>query len=174
MELRNDYSLDSLDAINNILQEGGTIDNTTNLIIGISLLVVGIIIYIGNSNYSSTNGKINYMNCNSNHCVLYVEYVHNYTVYTKEFILDKNYTCPPDNLVNITYETSNPNNCYIGSSNYSILTYLLMGTGLFFVVLWYFISIDMSDLGLGLGILPDFSSYTKTETPTGLYVVSKK
>lgn len=170
LKLRKNYSIDSIEAIDNILQQGGTLSNTTNLIIGISLLVLGIVIFIGNNNYSSTTGKINYMNCNGKNCVIFVEYTVNNSVFVKEFLLDKNYTCPPDNLVNIIYEISNPDNCYIGSNIYSTLMYLLMSTGIIFIVFWYLVSIGVDSFGL----ISDNNLYSKTETPNGLYVVSRK
>ena len=171
LELRNDYSINSSEAIRNILQKGGTISSTTNLIIGISLLVLGIIIYIANSNYSMVLGKINYMNCNGNNCVVYVQYQISHAVYVKEFLLDKNYKCPPDNMIPITYDNSNPNNCYIGQENYSTLRWTLLGFGALFILFWAGSTTELFDIN---NFIPEFSLYTKTETPSGLYVVSKK
>ena len=157
-----------------LTQTGGDFeyDNTTNLIIGIALLVVAGIIFIGENSYVATNGNINYLNCNTTNCLLGVQYQVNGSTYKKDFIVDMNYIRPSNNQISVTYEVENPNNSYMGTSNYNAVMYGRIGGGIFFLGLWHYLSSKKRTDSTYFG--PSFSIYTKTETPSGLYVVSKK
>lgn len=171
----NNYeSIDTMDAIKMLTQKGGEFEynNSTNLIIGIALLVIAGVIYIGENNFKVTNGNINYVNCNKTNCTLGVEYQVNNNIYNKEYNLNVSYVNYPNNQVVITYESLNPNNSYVGTSNYNTIIYLLVGGGLFFLGLWYYFCTKRGSDSSFFG--EDLNIYTKTETPSGLYVVSKK
>lgn len=174
MSFNNFESIETMDAIKMLIQKGGEFeyDNTTNLIIGIALLAVAGVIFIGENNYAVTNGNINYLNCNTTNCVLGVQYQVKGNTYKKDFTVDVKYTRPTNNNVVITYETSDPNNSYMGTSNYKTVMYIMVGGGIFFLGLWYYLSSKKKTDSSFFG--PSLSIYTKTETPSGLYVVSKK
>ena len=173
MSFNNYDSTKTSDVINMLTQIGGEFEynNTTNLIIGIALLVVSGVIFIGENKYTVINGTIEYLNYNALNCLLGIQYQVNGNTYKKDFTVDINYVRPPNNIVIVSYEQSNPNNSYIGTSNYNMIMYIMTGIGIFFIGLWYYLLRKKTD-GTFLG--PSLSIYTKTETPSGLYVVSKK
>jgi len=55
-----------------LFQTGGDFEynNTTNLIIGIALLAISGVIFIGENNYVSVDASIDYLNCDSTKCLL--------------------------------------------------------------------------------------------------------
>jgi hypothetical protein len=174
MPFNNRESIRTSDAIRMIMQTGGTFEynNTTNLIIGIALLAIGGVIFIGENNYTTVNASIDYLNCTSTDCLLGVQFGVNSNTYKKEFNVDINFIRPTDNNITITYEITNPNNNYMGTSNYNMIMYILIGVGLFFIGLWKYISSGTDDNSSSIEATD--SIYKKTETPSGLYVVSKK
>jgi hypothetical protein len=174
MPFNNQSPIGTTEVINILLQQGGEFEynNSTNLIIGIALLAVGGVIFIGENNYSSVNGTIDYLNCNVSNCLLGVQFTVNGNTYKKDFSVDASYTRPANNQVTITYEIANPNNNYLGTSSYNTIMYILLGTGIFFMALWGYLSSPGSKNTSFY--VPGLSIYTKTETPSGLYVVSKK
>ncbi len=174
MPFDNTKSIGTTEAINMLLQTGGDFEynNTTNLIIGIALLSISVVIFIGENNYATIDGSIIYLNCDSTQCLLGVQYIVNGTTYKKDFPVDINYIRPDNNRVTITYELSNPTNNYMGTSNYDTIMYILIAIGIFFIGMWYYLSTKKSGSSSFSG--PSMSIYTKTKTPSGLYVVSKK
>jgi hypothetical protein len=174
MPFNNKESIGTTDAINMLFQTGGDFEynNTTNLIIGIALLVISGVIFIGENNYATVDASIDYLNCDSTKCLLGVQYVVNGITYKKDFPVNINYTRPDNNQITITYELSNPTNNYMGTSNYNTIMYILIVLGLFFIGMWYYLSTKKNGSSSFQG--PSLSIYTKTETPSGLYVVSKK
>jgi hypothetical protein len=174
MTFNNDESINTIDALNMLIQKGGEFEynNTTNLIIGIALLAVSGVIFIGENNYVVTNANVNYLNCNTSNCALGVQYQVNGNTYTKNFTVDVNYVRPSNNQITITYESSDPNNSYMGTSSYNMIMYIMICGGLFFIGLWYYLSIKKKSDGASFD--SSLSIYTKTETPSGLFVVSKK
>jgi hypothetical protein len=174
MSFNNFESLKTPEIINMLVQKGGEFEynNTTNLIIGIALLAVGGVIFIGENNYLETDGYINYLNCNNTNCSLGVQYQVNGNTYKKEFTVSIDYVRPSNNKIQVTYESSDPNNSYMGSSNYNSIIYAMFGGGIFFIILWYYLSTSKKESNTFF--VPSLSIYTKTETPSGLYVISKK
>jgi len=174
MSFNNVDSIKTPELISMLIQKGGEFeyDNTTNLIIGIALLVVAGVIFIGENNYAVTNANINYLNCNTTSCLLGVQYQVDGNTYKKDFTVDMNYVRPSNNQLIITYDSSDPNNSYMGTSNYNTIMYVMIGAGIFFLGLWYYLSSKKRTNSTFFG--PSLSIYTKTETPSGLYVVSKK
>ena len=174
MPFNNTKSIGTTDAINMLFQTGGDFEynNTTNLIIGIALLAISGVIFIGGNNYAIVDASIDYLNCDLTQCLLGVQYIVNGITYKKDFPVDINYTRPNNNLISITYELSNPTNTYISTSNYNVIMYILILLGLFFIGMWYYLSTKKNGNSSFQG--PSLSIYTKTETPSGLYVVSKK
>ena len=138
--------------------------------IGIALLAISGVIFIGENNYVTINTNINYLNCNSVNCLLGVQFTANGNIYKKDFYVDMNYVRPENNQVTITYEISNPNNNYIGASNYNTIMYILIAIGIFFISLWYYLS-SKKDGSIFSG--PSLSIYTQTETPSEMYKPSK-
>lgn len=174
MSFNNFDSVKTPELISMLIQKGGEFeyDNTTNLIIGIALLVVAGIIFIGENNYAVTNGNINYLNCSTTSCLLGVQYQVSGITYKKDFTVNMDYLRPSDNQITITYDTTNPANSYMGTSNYDTIMYIMIGVGIFFLGLWYWLSSKKEANSTFFG--SSLSIYTKTETPSGLYVVSKK
>jgi hypothetical protein len=162
MPFNNRTSIRTSDAINALLQTGGEFEynNTTNLIIGIVLLVISGIIFIGENNYMTINTNINYLNCNQDNCLLGVQFVVDGKTYTKEFNVDLNYVFPDNNQITITYQISNPNNNYIGNYDYNTLVYILSAIGIFFIGLWYYLSSrNSTSKKASLGIYTESESY---------------
>ena len=174
MPFNNTKSIGTTEAINMLFQTGGDFEynNTTNLIIGIALLAISGVIFIGENNYATVDASIDYLNCDSTKCLLGIQYVVNGITYKKDFPVDINYTRPDNNQITITYQLSNPTNNYMGTSNYNTIMYILIVLGLFFIGMWYYLSTKKNGSSSFQG--PSLSIYTKTETPSGLYVVSKK
>lgn len=174
MPFNNRESIRTSDAIKILLQSGGNFEynNTTNLIIGIALLAIAGVIFVGENNYTTVNASIDYLNCSSTNCLLGVQFRANGDTYKKDFIVDMNFIRPTNNYVTVTYELTNPNNNYMGTSNYNIIMYILIGLGLFFIGLWNYVSCNKECNSSTLDLTDTI--YKKTETPSGLYVVSKK
>jgi hypothetical protein len=174
MPFYNRESIRTSDAINILIQTGGTFEynNTTNLIIGIALLAIAGVIFIGENNYTTANARIDYLNCSSTNCLLGVQFGVNGDTYKKDYTVDMNFIRPSNNYVTVTYELTNPNNNYMGTSNYNIIMYILIGLGLFFIGLWNYVSCNKECNSSTLESTDII--YKKTETPSGLYVVSKK
>jgi hypothetical protein len=173
MSFDNITSLKTPEVINLLLQKGGDFyyNNTTNLIIGLAFIALSVVIFIGENNYLTTSGNIIYLNCNNDNCSLGVQYSVDSITYKKEFTVESDYLRPDNNQVSISYESSYPNNSRLGSSNYNTIIYTMGGIGLFFICLWFYFS---SEKSTKIDFNPSFDIYTKTSTPNGLYVVSKK
>lgn len=137
--LNQNKTLETSEIINMIVQKGGEFEynNTTNLIIGIAILVVATVIFIGESNWVNTTAHIEYLNCSLSNCVLGVEYRANETIYKNEFTVPLDYKRPANNIVDISYELSSPKSCVLGSSNYNNYVYILFGAGIIFLSIWY-------------------------------------
>jgi hypothetical protein len=174
MSFNNFESISTMQALKMLIQKGGDFEynNATNLIIGIALLAIGGVIFIGENSSAVTNGTINYLNCNTKNCVLGVQYQVNAITYNKDFIVDLKYERPADGIIVVTYETSDPNSSRIGATNYNTIMYIMFGLGIFFLAMWYYLSMDNKKESIFFE--PSVSIYTKTETPSGLYVVSKE
>lgn len=170
----NKESIGTTEVINMLFQTGGDFEynNTTNLIIGIALLAISGVIFIGETNYTTVDASIDYLNCDMTKCLLGVHFIVDGNTYKKDFPVDINYIRPDNNKITITYELSNPTNNYMGTSNYNMIMYILIVVGLFFIGMWYYLSTKTNKSSTFPG--PSLSIYTKTETPSGLYVVSKK
>ena len=165
-------SVDTSEIFNAFTQTGGEFEynNTTNLIIGISLLAIAAIIFIGENNWNTTTTNIDYLNCNPNNCTLGLDYQVNNITYKKDFNVDLNYERPGNNQVTITYEISNPSNSYLGTSNYNIIMLILFGFGLFFIGIWQYLSSKKTSTST---FNPSLSFYSKSEIPSEIYTEKK-
>jgi hypothetical protein len=163
----NENSVATTEIIKMLVQTGGEFEynNTTNLIIAIAFISIATIIFIGENNWITINTNIDYLNCNAGGCVLGLDYQINGTTYKKEFNVSQDFARPSNNQVTITYDTSNPNNSYMGSSNYNILIYSLYGLGIFFMCIWYYLSSDKNSSSYE----PSVSFYSKSEIPSEIY-----
>lgn len=174
MHFNDETSINTSDAINMILQKGGEFEynNTTNLIIGVALLAIAGVIFIGENNYETAIANIDYINCNVSNCIVGAQFLVNGNTYKKDFIVDMSFTRPTNNKVTITYQIENPNNNYLGTSNYDMIMYILTAVGIFFIGIWHYLSSGTNTNSSFY--TPSLSVYTKTETPAGLYEISKK
>lgn len=168
MQFNND-SVATSEVIRMIVQTGGEFEynNTTNLIISIALISIATVIMIGENNWSCIDTNIDYMNCNAGGCVLGLDYQINGVTYKKEFNVNNNYLRPSNNRVTITYEVSNPNNSYMGVSNYNILICVLYGLGIFFLGMWFCLSKENSKPS---SYNPSINFYSKSDIPSDLYI----
>lgn len=113
-------------------------DNSTNLIIGLILITIAVVIFIGKNNWLSTNANLDYMNCNTNNCVIGLDYQVNGNLYKKEFTVPLDYNKSLLNNIIITYNPENPNSSYFGNDKYNDYVYILGGVGIIFLVIYYF------------------------------------
>lgn len=170
--LNQNNTLETSEVIKIIVQKGGEFEynNTTNLIIGLSVLVIATIIFIGESNWITTNAQINYLNCGLSNCALGVEYQVNNTIYKNEFTVPLNYQYPANNQVNISYDVTNPKSCNLSSLNYNNYIYILIGIGIIFMGIWYS-RLDVSSRGSLF--VPSLNFSSKTESSNTIYSMTE-
>ena len=166
--LNNDQSLRTSELINMIVQQGGNFEynNSTNLIIGIALLVIATVIFIGENNWASVNARVEHLNCNMSNCILIVEYHVNNTTYKKDYIVPSDYKRPSDNHVMISYDLSNPSISYLGTSNYNNYVYILAGVGVIFLGIW---CVFLDKNASYSSFIPALNFSSKTESQNAIY-----
>jgi hypothetical protein len=172
MPLNKNKSVRTSEAIDMIFQTGGEFEynNSTNLIIGIALLVIAIVIFIGESNWTTITADVEYLNCNMSNCTLGVNYLVNGMTYKKDFTVSIDYQRPSDNKVDLSYESGNPATSYLGPSNYNNYIYIFGGLGILFLGIW-FTYLNKSEGSSSF--IPTLNFSSKTETPGLIYSVSE-
>ena len=135
----------------------------------VAFIASATVILIGENNWNTINTNIDYLNCNTGGCVLGLDYQINGKTHKKEFSVSKDFVRPSNNQVTITYDTTNPNNSYLGSSNYNIIIYSLYGLGIFFICIWCYLSTDKKSSSYE----PSISFYSKSEIPSEIYSIAK-
>lgn len=168
--LQQNNILETSEIVNMILQKGGEFEynNTTNLIIGISILVIATVIFIGESNWTTTTAEIEYLNCNLSNCILGISYQVGETIYKNEFPVLLDYQRPSTNQIIISYDKTNPKSCSLNSSNYNNYIYILIGFGLIFLVCWYSNSESSSSDDLSI---PSLNFSSKTDASNAIYTM---
>jgi hypothetical protein len=145
-------------------------DNTTNFILGLGLIIIGIMVLTYENNYVDTSANITHLICSNNVCILGVEFNVGNLLYKKEFTVEQDYVRPVSNKEIISYLVSEPSNCYLGSSDYSMYGYGVLGVGSLLFLLWaFFLNSDYEEE------LPNLqnSLYSTEKIPSGLFIARK-
>lgn len=170
MLLNKNNLVNTTEAIEMIVQSGGNFEynNSTNLIIGVALLVIATVVFIGESNWKTINANVEYLNCSMSDCTMGIDYQVNGMTYKKDFVVPLDYKRPSNNKVELSYDTSDPKNSYLGSSNYNNYIYVLVGLGIIFLGIWC----AYLDKNEGHGsFIPTLNFSGKTEQPGLIYSV---
>ncbi len=137
----NSKIIDMIRRENNLI--GGTgvnFMNTSNcivLIVGIIVIIVGFYLCWDKNDFTTTNGQIQNLSCNTNdfssECKFNVIYTVDSTQYSKVITLDKS-AAPTSKTITVYYKESNPNIMRLHNFNYSVIGIILVIIGAFVLI----------------------------------------
>ena len=150
---------------------GGTGDNFMNtsncivLIVGIVVVIIGFYLCWNKNDFTSTNGQVQNLSCNTNYlnseCKFNVIYTVGSTQYSKVITLDKS-SVPDSNTITVYYKESDPNVMRLYNFNYSVIGIILIIIGAFVLISSICCTNNMN-----------FISETPQTTESNLYTESK-
>jgi hypothetical protein len=136
----NNFSLGSVKLLKIIYQKGGEFgyNNYTNLLLGLSFITIAIAILLGERNWKNKKANINNINCSSSNCLLNINYeTDDGKIYNKDLSVSKDYK-NESRKVDILYNLENPEICHLKNENLINYIYILLGSGMLFLIIWFF------------------------------------
>ena len=122
---------------------GGTGDNYMNMsnyiviLIGIIVIIVGFYLYWNKNDFTTTNGQVQNLSCETSNfnsqCKFNITYTVGSTQYSKVIQLDKS-AVPTSNTITVYYKKSDPNVIRLYNFNYSIIGIILVIIGVFILI----------------------------------------